>query len=239
MPSLLPLVLAFVLAAVHVGGWRLRFLSAIPRSGWLSFASGTSVAYVFVHLLPEMAGLQEALAEAVGVTLTVEARHVWILGLAGLVAFYGVDMLVEGSREEGGGKASDGVFWLHMATYGAYNVLIGYLLEWGEGRDTRGLLLFALAMGFHFLVNDAALREDHEERYLHRGRWILALAVVAGCSFGFVVELGEPVIAGLLGVLGGTIILTVLKEELPDEKESRFWPFALGAALYTGLLLAV
>ena len=34
-------------------------------------------------------------------------------------------------------------------------------------------------------------------------------------------------------------MLNVLKEELPRERESRFWAFALGAALYSALLLAV
>jgi hypothetical protein len=33
--------------------------------------------------------------------------------------------------------------------------------------------------------------------------------------------------------------MNVLKEELPEERESRFWAFALGAALYTMLLLAM
>ena len=33
--------------------------------------------------------------------------------------------------------------------------------------------------------------------------------------------------------------MNVLKEELPEERESRFWSFALGAAFYTVILLAL
>jgi hypothetical protein len=239
----LPLLLALVLAAVHVAGWRLRFLNRVPRSAWLSFASGTSVAYVFVHLLPEMAHFQEALEAAGAVAWLTERRHVWLLALAGLVAFYGLERQASRSRETGDDRAQDRtgaeVFWLHMVSYGLYNVLVGYLLAWGEARSTTGLLLFGLAMGFHFVVNDSGLRSDHKERYLHVGRWVLAAAVVGGCGLGFVTAVGEPVVAALLGVLGGTVILTVLKEELPDERESRFWPFLAGAAAYTALLLAL
>ena len=33
------------------------------------------------------------------------------------------------------------------------------------------------------------------------------------------------------------MVLNVLKEELPENRESRFWAFALGATLYSPLLL--
>ncbi len=35
------------------------------------------------------------------------------------------------------------------------------------------------------------------------------------------------------------MILNVLKEELPAERESRFWPFAFGATAYAALLLSL
>lgn len=241
MPDLLPMALAFGLAAVHIFGGRLKALTVVPRNAWLSFAGGTSVAYVFAHLLPEMAHLQEALREAAALGALVETRHVWLLALAGLVVFYGLEHLVVRSRDEEGerGTTEAPVFWVHMASYGAYNVLIGYLLEWGEERTQTGVLLFALAMALHFLVNDASLRHDHRERYRHVGRWLLAGAVVLGCALGFVTSVSASTIAALLGVLGGSIILNVLKEELPEQSESRFWPFLAGAVAYTALLLLV
>ena len=42
----------------------------------------------------------------------------------------------------------------------------------------------------------------------------------------------------LFALLAGGIILNVLKEELPEERKSRFWAFALGAGTYAALLLA-
>ncbi len=43
----------------------------------------------------------------------------------------------------------------------------------------------------------------------------------------------------LLALLGGGIILNVLKEELPEQRESRFWAFALGGLGYAALLLTL
>lgn len=52
-------------------------------------------------------------------------------------------------------------------------------------------------------------------------------------------EIPEPAIAVLIAFLSGGIVLNVLKEELPRERESRFWALALGAAIYTAILLAL
>jgi hypothetical protein len=40
-------------------------------------------------------------------------------------------------------------------------------------------------------------------------------------------EIPEVTIAVLLAFLAGGVIMNVLKEELPEERESRFWAFAL------------
>ena len=121
-----------------------------------------------------------------------------------------------------------------MASFGAYNVLVGYLLA--EGGDARGRLVFWFAMALHFFVNDYGLRQHHRERYGRVGRWLLAGAVVAGAALGLAVEVGEAVFAALVAFLGGGVVLNVLKEELPEERESRFGPFAAGAAAYAALL---
>ena len=43
----------------------------------------------------------------------------------------------------------------------------------------------------------------------------------------------------LFALLAGGVIMNVLKEELPEERESCFWALALGAAVYAALLLAL
>jgi hypothetical protein len=42
-----------------------------------------------------------------------------------------------------------------------------------------------------------------------------------------------------MAFLAGGVVLNVLKEKLPEQRESRFWAFALGPAFYTVLLLAL
>jgi zinc transporter ZupT len=234
------------LVAVHLFSNRLRFLDVTPRSIWLSIAGGISVAYVFVHLLPELAEGQETVAEALdeGEGLAFLQSHIYLIALLGLAVFYGLERLTISSRrrKRRAGKedsTSEGVFWLHISSFAVYNFLIGYLFLHRLATGLEDLLLFFVAMALHFVVNDHGLREHHKEPYLRRGRWILAAGVILGWVVALLTEIPEVAIAVLTAFLAGGVIMNVLKEELPEERESRFWAFALGAALYTAVLLAL
>ena len=247
----LPAVAALV--GVHVVTPSLRFLDGNPRSVWLSLAGGVSVAYVFVHLLPELASGEAYIRRMAGGAGFAE-RHVYLVALFGLAVFYGLDRLAKTSRSrrEGtpvrGGRGAEGaaqagtgpaVFWIHMGSFAAYNALVGYLLLHREVMTFRALAFFTVAMALHFVVTDYGLNEDHKAPYRRVGRWVLAGAVVVGFVLGAATEVSEAVIAVLTAFLGGGVILNVLKEEVPSEQRSRFWAFAAGMAGYAALLLAL
>lgn len=235
---------AIALALIHIFAGKLRFLEETPRSIWLSFASGVSVSYVFVHVLPELSKAQETVTKAVGEALAFLEHHVYLLALLGLAVFYGLERLAILSRQRNQ-KAGKGdvteieVFWLHVVSFALYNALIGYLLLHREEPGVLSLFFFFLAMALHFVVNDFGLRENHKHVYHKLGRWILAAAIVVGWAMGVGSELSPAAIALLFAFLAGGVILNVLKEELPEERQSRFWAFALGAGIYTVLLLAL
>lgn len=236
---------AFAFALTHAFGAQLHFLRRAPRSIWLSLAGGASVAYVFVHLLPELAEHQEAVghaAEEGGLLAAVESQ-VWLMALVGLVIFYGLERLArrgaECEREAGRPEHPPrAVFWVHLASFGVYNFVIGYLLLHREG-GVRELAFYAFAMALHFLVNDHSLREQHGRAYHREGRWLLAAAPVAGWALALMVAVPALAISALFALLAGGVVLNVLKEELPEDRDSRFWAFALGAAAYAALLIAV
>jgi hypothetical protein len=128
---------------------------------------------------------------------------------------------------------------VHVASFTIYNALIGYLLLHREQQGLRNLILFACAMGVHFVVNDYGLREDHKGAYERIGRWVLVAGIFVGWVVGLYFEVYEAALGVLFAFLAGSVIMNVLKEELPEERKSRFWAFALGAALYAGILLTL
>jgi len=269
----LALAAALVLGFVHVFAGRLNFLDRIPRSRWLSAAGGVSVAYVFVHVLPELEAGGAAIEGSELPVLTFFERHVYLVALVGFVTFYGLERLareretngrgsdngVDGPDEHGEGSepsedrspdnegssdnessegsGTSGVFWIHVGSFAIYNGLIGRLLLHQD--DPVTLLTYTIAIGLHFVVNDYGLREIHGDLYHRVGRWLLAGAVLVGAAIGVVTEIGEALFATVFALVAGGIVLNVIKEELPEERASRFWAFGLGVVGYTVLLLAV
>lgn len=231
-------VAALVLALIHLHAGKLRSLEGIPRSRWLSLAGGVSVSYVFLHLLPELARGQEALRQEGGMLAGILEQQTYLVSLFGLTVFYGLERLARSDRRRED-QAEMAVFRIHVGSFALYNALVGYLLLHLERETPRELILFAVAIALHFVVNDSALRDHHGERYQRVGRWLLAAAVLVGAALGFAGEISQAAVALITAFLGGGIILNVLKEELPDERESRIGSFALGAALYAVLLLAL
>jgi hypothetical protein len=239
---ILTAVLAAGFALIHLLIGRLRFLHAVPRSRWLSMAGGVAVAYIFLHVLPELAAHQERVAETASGRIGLSEDLVYLTALLGLSAFYGLERAVRGSkaaqaREGEEAQADPGTFWLHLGSFAVYNVLIGCLLLHREEAGLLSLLFYFVAMALHFVTNDFGLREDYRERYDRIGRWLLAAAVAIGWLLGLLTTL--PAVAGsfLFAFLAGGVVLNVLKEELPEERQSRFWPFGAGAAAYAALLL--
>ncbi|BAZ09006.1 hypothetical protein NIES4071_08120 [Calothrix sp. NIES-4071] len=236
-------LIAISLALTHLFSCKLRFID-IPRSNWLSAAGGVSVAYVFVHILPELSKHQVVLKEVGEGIIPFVEHHVYLVALLGLTVFYGLERMAKLSRlyrkQVGKGDAtSQNVFWLHMFSFGLYNALIGYLLLHREEPGIISLLVFSLAMAAHFVVNDFGLREHHQNIYDRFGRWILAASIIFGWVIGTSTQLNQAAIAVLFSFLAGGIVLNVLKEELPQERKSRFWAFALGTGAYAMLLLVI
>ncbi len=238
------LAAAAVLAAVHLGAGRLRVLEGIPRHWLLSAFGGISVAYAVVHLLPEVAEADEAISKAGEDIVPFLDRHAYLVVLAGLAVFYGLERLAIRSRSSHPGElpaeTPPGVFALSVASFAVYNALIGYLLvHRAEEQDGAELGLFAAALGVHFVVNDFGLREHHQSRYRQVGRWLLSGSILFGWLIGVLLELSPASLGLILAFLAGGVILNVLKEELPAERQGRLVPLMGGIGGYTALLLAI
>lgn len=218
---------ALLLAAVHLAAGKLH---GGERSRWLSAAGGVSAAYVFLHLVPELAQRQALIAHG--------ALHLYLAAFAGFALFYALESAVKQSR---GGRgearaAPQAAFWLHLASFALYNALIGYLLA-GRAAAGRGeLAAFAGVMAMHLLAVDYGMREHHKQGYTGTGRWVLAAAVPAGWALSLFQRGAEPAASLLLAFLAGALILNVMKEELPAERESRYGVFLVAAAASGALL---
>lgn len=234
---------AVLLALIHLYGYRLRFLDITPRSRWLSLSGGIAIAYVLMDILPELNEAQQTLRSMV-TFITLLERHVYLMALAGLIFFYGLEKLAKESRSKNAvhhnqDVGKPGVFWLHVGSFALYNFLIGYLLQHREESGLVNSALYAITMGMHFLVNDYSLRDHYRGLYHKTGRWVLAAAIMIGWAISHRYIVDEALLAVLFALLAGSMILNVLKEELPEERASCYWNFVIGASGYSLLLLTL
>jgi hypothetical protein len=236
--------LAVGLAFIHAFVSKLKIFSVIPEFRWMSFAGGVSIGYVFLEVFPELSHAQEAVEHSEIPFFAYLENHVYMLALLGLLMFYGLDILALKSRQHNRlnnnqDSTPHTVFWIHIAGFAVLNVIVGYLLQELTSHTLLQCLLSFAAIALHFFIIDRGLREHHQAPYDKYGRWLLTAAIMVGAIVGQSLHLGEAGILLVWSFLAGSIILNILKHELPDETQSCFFSFATGAALYTTLLLLV
>lgn len=233
------LLFAVALTIIHLFSFKIKFLHSTPRSIWLSFAGGSSVSYIFVYLLPELAEGQKVL-ESSEIFYEFLSHHIYLISLLGLSLFYGLERYISLIKEENRDNKVSGIdFWTHISAFAFYNFLIGYLLLHRQVNSIMSSTFFFLAMGFHFLINDYGLNQHHKDLYIKKGRWILSFAILLGWGTGFLTSFSEIILLSVTAFLSGGIILNVLKEELPEERKSNFWAFLAGVVFFSLILLLV
>jgi hypothetical protein len=229
---------ASIFACTFLFGGLLRKLRGrfIEESSIISFAAGMSTAYVFVHLMPELSEVRHAFASSVSRVLPLEGMSIFFVALIGFIAFYGLEhlrVIMERARTSGHTSMA---FKLHVGSFSAYVWLTSYLLVDGLTETTSSILLYALAIAFHFLTIDRTMRAEHGDAYKHRGRYWLAAMCGIGWASGLLVPLPRPVLAMLVAFISGAIITNSAIAELPSHGEGRFVSFLIGGILY-GLVL--
>ncbi len=236
------LLAVLLLCLTHVFVHRLNF-TGIPRSKWLSIAGGISVAYIFLEAFPELHRIQTFINEENYFTLeTIASMEIYIVSLVGLTFFYGLENRTsksDQSRREPkeGGKKNIDIFWVHIWSFAIYNFIIGYLLINREKVDLQSMVFYAIAMAFHFIVTDHSLEDHFSDSYRKLGRWILVAAIFLGWLISLFVRIPEIYIGVIFGFIAGGVIMNVLKEELPKERESNLFAFCTGIAVYGVILI--
>lgn len=224
------LIAVMFVALVHALSGSLH-RGAVERPRWISAASGLSLAYVFIHVLPELAEVQARWLD--------ERRHrplIWFESQIYVMALVGVLLSLALGQQMSGARGRPR-FALRIGGFALYNMLIGCLALRLE--SVVSLVLAAVAFGAHVLVNDHALDVEYGGPYRRVGRWVLSAALLIGWLIG--VFWWPPLMVGasLLSLLSGAIIFNVLRDELTPRRTSHVPAFIAGTIGYTVLLLAL
>ena len=229
---------ALLFAATFLAGGHVRvppFLMGGVR-GSISFGGGMSIAYVFVHVMPELHDVRHAFATSVSVPLRYEGMAIYFVALAGFMLFYALDHLRNHLRDAVPAGEGRPAFRIHLGGFTPYVLLMAYLLVRNLDEAPAATALYTVAIVFHFKSIDRSLDVEHGHAYQRVGRLVLGGAALLGWGLGLLFALPRDVLALLMAFVSGSIIMNSAIMELSLEKRERFWPFVTGGLVY-GLVL--
>lgn len=213
-----------------------RRIGSMAEGVVASIGGGIASAYVFVHLLPELARGNEEVAEVLGEHVEVTALGevlLFLVAFAGFLLLYGLDHWAARS----GGET--GVFAVHLGVFATYNAVITYALPTRFRTGAVGAVLFVVAMAVHFVLSDRTLAEHYGPRFARIGRPVLVGALVAGYLLAWAfAPTSTTLVTMMLALLGGFVLYNVFADELPGDRRLRFPVFAGSATAYAAVLVA-
>ncbi len=242
--ALATLAVALVFAAIFLfGGRAARFWERRGHGLFLSFATGVSVAYVFVHVLPVLSAIRELHTGAPDeFRKRFPEYSVYLWAMLGFLVFDGLEMAEGAPPRSGGSLAKEQTFpWrlsVHIAGFAVYAWLLSYLMVWTR-KPAEALGLYAVAMGMHILPVGLNLRGHHPAAYDRFGAPLLATASLAGWGCAMTVSIPTSGLLDLVAFVAGGVIVNSVIVELSQKRKGHYPFFLAGTVVYAALLLTL
>ena len=242
--DLISLVGLSLLALVHILCGKDNWWRVFEAHGWVSFSAGASVAYVFIHVFPEISILQQQLS---GIPTHEYNGHffnqpLYITALAGICLPYLLDTL-ELSYIERDKKCHthvhQGIFGIRKFLYILYNMMLAYMIVHRHNDGVLTMKIIVMVLSMHFIVINASFKEIYPELFKKYIRWFAILGLVLGGVLARTVKMPDFIVAYLFALIGGIITYTALKQELPKTNHRAPFHFLAGVVSVTLLILSV
>lgn len=230
------------LCVITIGSchWLAVLISKRPdaeQARWASVGGGAGLAYVFIHLLPELTSGGSTISNAMGMQRflpdALTESLLFLVTMLGVLIPYALSVI---SRQH-----PSRAQWASSATLGNF-ALINYLYAYSlPALFTTGVaygLLFTVAISAHVLLADRTMAKDHPLVFRRRFRWVGSSALIIGMVHAAALHpVSDLNLAIATAFLGGGLLISVFRQELPDASRSRLGWFSLGLIGMTTLLL--
>ncbi|MGI9187604.1 MAG: hypothetical protein ACR2J9_08850 [Gaiellales bacterium] len=194
----------------------------------LAAGAGIGIAYVVVHLLPEIASGAEIVRRSTEGKLPYAELHAYLLVLIGIIG----TLILRAAQHGLHGMAPHPR--ISIVQPAISSLIVGYLLAVRDSTEVGPIILFVIAIGLHVALNAHGLAVKLNSP---QGGIVLAGAIIAGYALGLGWEAPAVVIAGLVALLAGGVMTRTIHEIL--DEESHLVALSIGAGLEAALLLGV
>ena len=194
----------------------------------LAAGAGIGIAYVVIHLLPEIAIGAEIVQRSTEGRLPYAELHAYLLVLIGILG----TLFLRGLQSGLHGMTPHPRVRIIQPALSA--LIVGYLLAVRDDTEVGSIMLFTLAIGLHIALNAHGLAVKLNSP---QGGLVLAGSIAVGYALGLGWEAPEVVVAGLVALLAGGVMTRTIHEVL--DEESHLVALTVGATLEAALLLGV
>jgi len=214
-----------ILVGIHLFANRPYVLGWVWRSHFLSFASGISLAYVLVDLLPILGKGEFVLERRFDKILPYLELHTYLIALLGILFYYGVQSHVSSKKHH----------WLPVSGYMVFNFFVGATLSNSANPEIQPLTLFTIAIGLDYFIRDH-LEKISENRFV---LWLLIAVLLTGYLLGYLIKIPDHMMAIGISFVAGEVMLNTFQYELPKKEKGGYFWFVCGALLYAGIILSL
>lgn len=214
-------ILALILSVVDFLTEGLFSKASPNKMRFISISAGVSVSYIFLILLPEIYS---------------GAMNISKLLFLGILFGFGVFHIIEKFIRQNftGPELRKEHRLIHSSTSFVYFFVVGFLLvKLAENDGSLSAVLLFIPITLHIII-DSLPRRHTKKHYL---RVLSASSPFLGAVAASFINIGEIGNVILLGVVGGALLYTVIRESLPRDREGKPLYFITGLLLFTVVIL--
>lgn len=214
------------LSVFHLLGEEFEELISGYKQSIVSFGAGTSIAYIFLQLLPEFHRNVSTLNNLF-----------FIFPLIGFSLIHLMEKCAatsELSRE----KIKRDYGEIHSGFILIYNGALGYLIASLADKSVYSATLFFLPILLHVLVSSISVSELHEEVFQNIFvKMSISFAPIIGLAVYKIGVLDFQHFVGILGVVAGMFTYIVIRDSIPKDGDGRPIEYVAGALVYTAVII--
>ncbi len=233
-----------LLICVHIFCGKQTWWQFFEAHGWVSFSAGSSVAYVFIHVFPEIGVLQHQISE----TLNQQSSHhffnqpLYLTVLVGICLPYLLDTLelrYTEHKNQQHKQIHKNIFIIRKLLYMLYNLMVAYMIVNRHSEGVLSMKMIVVVLAMHFIVLNANFRETYPELFKKHIRWFAIIGLVLGAVLGKITALPSFTLSYLFALIGGTLTYIALKQELPKTNHRSPFHFLAGVVCFSLLILSI
>ena len=229
-----------LLIGVHLLSGKQKWWQFFEAHGWISFSAGSSVAYVFIHVFPEIAVLQQQFSYF---NLSQHGtpflnQPLYLVLLIGVCLPYMLDT-VELHYSADKKQIYQSIYLVRKLLYTLYNFMVGYMLVNRHSEGILSMKMMVIVLVMHFIVLNANFKEIYPALFRKQIRWFAIFGLVLGAALGLTIVLPDYVLSCLFALIGGTLTYIALKQELPKTNHRSPFHFLLGVICFSVLILSI